>query len=247
MYGDGAGLELKFIKSGVFDGTGTLVVPNVMKHCLVAFAPSGGEAWRLGKKGKGKGEFSFPTAVCFLLQHGGVLVVVDTVNHRLQWFDGTTRAHLRSVGTEGKGPLQFDAPLSACETEQGNVAVADYNNHRLVLLTAEGKHLRTIGSEGSGEGQFNRPSSIALARSGRLLVADYMNNRVVVVTEGGGFVRTIGQGYGSGPGQLHWPSSVAVDAAGLVLVADRGNSRVSVFTEEGAFVAVLGGPAVFGD
>ena len=81
MYGAGAGLKLKCIRSGAFDATGTLLVPNVWKHCLVAFAPGGGEAWRLGKKGKGKGEFNYPTAVCFLLQHGGVLVVAASCKY----------------------------------------------------------------------------------------------------------------------------------------------------------------------
>jgi DNA-binding beta-propeller fold protein YncE len=190
VYGAGAGLKLNGIASAAFDSAGTLVVPNVDNHCLVAFVPGGAVAWRLGKLGKGKGEFNFPKGVSFLDQHGGALVVADGNNDRVQWFDGATRTHLRSVGTEGTGPLQFDGPVSACETAAGNVAVADVLNHRLVLLTAEGKHLRTFGSQGKGEGQFNTPVCVALARSGRLLVADSQNNRVVVVTEGGAFVRT---------------------------------------------------------
>ena len=146
VHGAGVGLELEDISSGAFDSAGTLVVPNVDKHCLVAFAPGGAVAWRLGGQGAGNSEFSYPTDACVLRQHGGALVVADSNNFRVQWFDGATRAHLRSVGTEGTGPLQFNGPVSVCETAAGNVTVVDVPNHRLVLLTAEGKHLRTIGS-----------------------------------------------------------------------------------------------------
>jgi hypothetical protein len=37
--------------------------------------------------------------------------------------------------------------MTARETAAGDVVVADVLNHRLVLLTAEGKHVHTIGSE----------------------------------------------------------------------------------------------------
>jgi hypothetical protein len=176
-------------------------------------------------------------------------VVVDTENHRLQWFDLETQRHVRTVGgAAGRGEGQFNNPSGACATAGGVIAVVEQNNHRVQILTAEGGFVRAFGKGGAGDGQLDFPYSIALSlRSGHLLVADYSNNRVAVWTEDGQWVGTIGEGQGVGPGQLRRPTSVAADAAGLVLVGEGGNKRVSVFREEGgAFVCWLGGPAALG-
>ena len=64
----------------------------------------------------------------------------------------------------------------------GRLAVADTENHRVVVLdAATGAFARAIGSEGDGDGQFNYPSGVAALPGGRLAVADYANHRVVVL------------------------------------------------------------------
>ena len=261
---------------GAEGGARLVLVPNPMEHCIYAYGPDGALVWRLGGQGAGTGdgEFDQPSGLCVLPGAGRAagggggsgggsgdeLVVVDQGNHRLQMFDLATRQHLRTVGEQGKGQLEFRYPRSVCRTAAGDLAVADANNYRIqVLRPSEGyAHVRTFGSGGSGDGQFICPMGLALAADGTLLVADYNNHRVVVVSEEGPFVRSIGLGKGSGPGRLSKPCSVCVEPSGLILVGEYGNSRVSVFALEGGgegggeggaaggFVGHVGGPAVFG-
>jgi DNA-binding beta-propeller fold protein YncE len=245
------GIGSGFVYGLAFTSDGTrLLVPDYANGRLVCFdAATGAVLWVLGKEGRGDGEFGGPRCV-LVLPGGAQIMVVDTANHRLQWFDLETQRHGRTVGgAEGSGEGQFYAPGGACVTAGGAIAVVELNNHRVQILTAEGVFVRAFGEEGAGDGQLSFPYSIALSlRSGHLLVADKNNDRVAVWTEDGQWVGTIGEGQGDGAGQLSGPTSVEADAAGLVLVGEGGNGRVSVFREEGgAFVCWLGGPAALGE
>ena len=51
-------------------------------------------------------------------------------------------------------------------TQDGHIVVADYLNHRLQLLTAEGAFIATVGSEVSQPLQFNFPTGIAVHHKG---------------------------------------------------------------------------------
>jgi DNA-binding beta-propeller fold protein YncE len=118
---------------------------------------------------------------------------------------------LRIFGSEGSSNGQFKYPSSMAWDHQGNVVVADTDNHRLqVIRLSDGTCLRTIGSEGSGAGQFNRPFGVAFDSAGHIIVADADNHRVQVLRySDGSHVRTIGS-KGSGNGQFKYPCSVAV-------------------------------------
>jgi DNA-binding beta-propeller fold protein YncE len=95
---------------------------------------------------------------------------------------------------------------------QGNVVVADTDNHRLqVIRPSDGACLRTIGSEGSGAGHFDSPHGIAFDSAGHIIVADMKNHRVQVLRySDGSHVRTIGS-QGSGNGQFDSPYDVLID------------------------------------
>merc|ERR1711865_931464 len=61
------------------------------------------------------------------------IVVVDSKNYRLQLLapDGT---HLKTIGSKGSGPGQFNRPSGVAVDSNGNWLVADSGNHRLQLL-----------------------------------------------------------------------------------------------------------------
>ena len=136
------------------------------------------------------------------------IVVVDSGNNRLQLLapDG---AHLKTIGSKGSGPGQFNNPYGVAVDGDGNWLVADYGNHRLQLLTPDGTHLKTIGSQGSGPGQFYNPTSVAVDGDGNWLVADSYNHRLQLMTPDGAHLKTIGS-RGSGPGQFKYPSGAIV-------------------------------------
>ena len=59
-------------------------------------------------------------------------------------------------------------------TQDGRIVVADYRNHRLQVLTAEGAFIATVGSEGY-------PYDVAVDHNGKIFVTEHGNNRVQVL------------------------------------------------------------------
>jgi DNA-binding beta-propeller fold protein YncE len=54
-------------------------------------------------------------------------------------------------------------------------------NHRLQIVTLDGRLVKTIGSEGSGDGQLSFPESVAVTpNTGYIVVSDLSNNRIQV-------------------------------------------------------------------
>jgi tripartite motif-containing protein 71 len=96
----------------------------------------------------------------------------------------STGAYIRTIGIKVSGNGQSGSAACGVAFDiEGNLVVADYDNHRVqVLRYSDGAHVRTIGSRGSGDGQFNRPNGgVAIDTDGRIVVADSNNNRVQVL------------------------------------------------------------------
>jgi uncharacterized protein (TIGR03663 family) len=160
----------------------------------------------------------------------------------------------QAIGEPGAQPGQLDQPRGVALDAQGNLYVADTNNHRITVYGPGGEPLRTIGGFGSGEGQFNEPRGVAVDAQGNIYVADTWNARVVKLdpqgtflkawgsgTEdfGGGRVATVTEGTREGndanPLGFFGPRGIAVDAQGNVYIADTGNKRIVVTDSEGTF------------
>jgi tripartite motif-containing protein 2/3/tripartite motif-containing protein 71 len=94
------------------------------------------------------------------------------------------------------------------------VYVADDNNHRIQVFTAEGKFLRTYGRE------LRSPVGVATGASDMVYVSECDNHRVSVLTSGGQFVMSFGR-KGKRAGEFSYPHGLAVDNSGVVYVCDR--------------------------
>jgi len=90
---------------------------------------------------------------------------------------------LKSFGTIGKGEHQFLNPTGVAIDRDGDVAVADTGNHRIVLLKHDGLRLRwvkAVGKKGKEAGQFNNPLAVAYDSQDNLYIADAGDNRIQV-------------------------------------------------------------------
>jgi len=121
----------------------------------------------------------------------------------------------------------------------GNVYVADYMDHRIVVYTNSGVFLRQWGSLGTENGHFRTPDGVAVDAAGNVYVADKYNYRIQKFANDGTYLTQWGE-WGTGDGQFTGPVRVAVGPQGYVYVVDNGNARVQVFTSDGAFVTKWG-------
>ena len=145
-----------------------------------------------------------------------------------------------SFGTKGYGQGQFMYPSGVAVDGDGNILVADNDNHRIQKFTPEGQFLTAVGTEGSGPLQFNQVRDIAINTSNnKVYVVDNRNHRIQVLNSDLTFSNTFGK-CGKNKGEFNYPSAIACDSTGNVYVADGANNRIQVFTSTGKFLRMFG-------
>lgn len=230
-----------------FDHSGRfLFVADQSNHRIQVFdTKQGHEAISMfGKRGFGTADFDTPHAVC--TDSNNRVVVSDVLNHRLQVLEFLPRTrqlrHVRSVGGTGNGAGQFQFPKGLCVTENGQLLVCDFGNHRVQVfdMTDGFKFIREWGTKGSDEGQFNCPLDVTVNCDGEFLVSD-MNNRIQIFDGQGKFLRTFGR-FGRKEGEFNYPVSITTNDENALFVCDQGNHRVQVFqADDGIYIHKWGG------
>ncbi len=245
----------KFLSVGEFvDSDGNLFVTDVspFSHRVLRFPPGSTSSTSgtvvAGGNGSGADPNQLDNPGGVFVDASGNLFVSDNANHRIQKFvydtpsdtyatDGVTVAGGNGVGS---GTAQLDNPGGVFVDADGNLFVADKDNHRIQKFPA-GSTSSTAGitvaggnGEGSAANQLDEPYNLFIDAAGTLFVADTGNDRVQKFPAGStsataGITVAGGQGAGDAADQLRGPSAVVVDGAGQVFVVDTDNNRVQKF------------------
>lgn len=190
-----------------------------------------------------------------LLDKQGNLLIADTDNHRIRKVgtDGaiTTIAGTGVLGAAGDGGLATNAQLNGPEgmalDSEGNLFIADTNNHKLRRIVASSGIITTIAGTGirgaTGDGgdataaRLGFPEGVWVDGQNNVFIADTFNDRVRRISAADGRIATVAgnglNGY-SGDGtsatgtRLNCPTEIITDTAGRLLIADRDNHRVRI-------------------
>ena len=132
-------------------------------------------------------------------------------------------------------------PIGLALSADGNIIVADADNHAVLFLDPRGNVIQTTGAgaRAAGTDGFNVPGAITLDGAGNAYVVDTLNGRVVKLSPEGKFVRQFGE-LGDTAGALARPKGVAVDGEGNVFVSDGLTAAVQVFSPNGEYLGVIG-------
>jgi alpha-tubulin suppressor-like RCC1 family protein len=141
---------------------------------------------------------------------------------------------------------RFKSPTGLAVDSQGNVYVADSENHTIrkvkpsgEISTLAGLAGKTGNADGTGSAaRFNFPTSLGIGPTGDIFVTDFYNSVIRKVTPAGvvsTFAGTIGEsGQQDGrPGKFLRPQALAVDRTGNITVIDFSLEKIRVVKPDG--------------
>ena len=184
--------------------------------------------------------------------------LIRKINHQgiITTIAGNGIADFRGDG----GPAlqaSLNCPAGLVLDSQGNIYVADRNNHRVRKISRNGI-ITTVAGNGIGdysgddgpalEASLNLPSDVAVDREGNLFISDRSNNRIRKVDPQGTITTYAGLGpawYGGDydlalDAYLKFPFGIALDGNGNLYIADRGNNRIRKVNSDGIITTVAG-------
>lgn len=135
---------------------------------------------------------------------------------------------------QGVGPEQWNGPESIAVQSNGNLAVEDWGNHRIEILSLTGDRILQFGGAGREPGEFASSSGLCTDHVGNTYVADYELRRVQEFDFHGRLLTTIGNSDGNTVFE-QGPGAIAVDNHGDLYAPD-GLSIVK-FSREGKLLA----------
>ncbi|OKH96168.1 RICIN domain-containing protein [Streptomyces uncialis] len=195
----------------------------------------------------------------------GTLYITDASNHRVRKVtaDGniSTVAGTGVAGSGGDGgpatSAQLNKPHGLAVDSSGTLYIAEFGNHRVRKVTADGNISTVAGTGVAGSGgdgglatsaQLKGMYAVAVDSTGTLYISDGGNHRVRKVTADGTISTvagngTAGSGGDGGPAasaQLNKPYGIAVDSSGTLYISEYGNHRVRKVTADGNIDTVVG-------
>lgn len=162
-----------------------------------------------------------------------LLYVADYSNNRIRAIDLTTQAVSTLAGstvgyTDATGTsAKFNGPHGLAVDSQGNVLVADINNHVVRKITPSG----VVTTLATG---FSYPAGVAVDAQDNVYVAEFYGHKVRKIHATGEVVTLAGtgtSGFENGAGtkaSLSNPIGIAVDSSGDIYVLENGNYAVRV-------------------
>ncbi|MFF2721305.1 RICIN domain-containing protein [Streptomyces sp. NPDC058011] len=194
----------------------------------------------------------------------GSLYFSDYNNHRVRKI--STDGKISTVAGAGAGyrgdngpavSAQLNCPREVAVDASGSVYITDAANHRVRVITPDGKintvaGTGTAGSSGDGgpaaKAQLNYPLGVAVDGTGALYISDHGNHRVRKIPADGKISTVAGTGVAGfkgddGPAasaQLSGPYALAVSDADVLYITDGNNHRVRKVAADGSISTVAG-------
>ena len=228
------GKVAKFVTSGeapkspygaAVDGEDNVYVADSAGNVVLVYTREGRLLRKIGEK------IDRPTGIA-VDRRRQLLYVVSGVSqessqHRVEVFS-LAGQHLRTIGTRGSAPGEFNFPTHLAVGKDGTLFVADMLNFRVQEFDPEGGLVGVFGSAGQGPGNFDKAKGVAVDSFGNIYVVDsqtaivqIFNPRHQVLLGFGGRLERLGY--------MLLPTAIAIDSKNTIYVADFAGRCVSEY------------------
>jgi sugar lactone lactonase YvrE len=266
--GTGAAARFYFPSAIAVDDSGNLYVADQESHTIRKITP-GGVVTTLAGTPQSSGAADGTGSAARFDSPGGVAVdaagnvfVADSNNHTIRRMTpagvvttiaGAARIAGRLDGTGVNA--RFNVPVGIAFDAQGRLAVADFGNRTIRLVTMEGVVTTLAGnvsSPGGADGvgtsaRFALPGALASDTAGNLYVADESEHTIrkiapdALVTTLAGKESEEGAADGAGvAARFRYPAGSAIDSTGNLYIADSRNHTIRKVTPAGVVSTVAG-------
>ena len=169
----------------------------------------------------------------------GEIIVAEKGGHCISIFSPSGEK-IRTFGSKGSAPGQFNGPRGVDVDGRGNILVTDRDNHRIQKFTGDGKFITVVGRKGNKHLELSDPTGVTINhRNRKVYISDTWNYRIQILNADLTFSNSFGS-HCSSDGQFIRPWDVALDSTGNVYVADIFGHCIQVFTAEGKFLRRFG-------
>jgi hypothetical protein len=172
-------------------GTGAharLAVVDDKRCCVCVFSLEEVKClWKVGRKGKGPGEFMQPW--CCVFDGRGHLWVSDEELKTIQTFDGQG-SFVGCLGEKGFNAGEFSMPCGLSLSALGDVLVCDTGHNYVLVFGQDGRYLHTLPAAHDQHNiMLEHPFRAIPLADGNILVADY--NCVRLFSSEGQFLKEV--------------------------------------------------------
>ena len=139
------------------------------------------------------------------------------------------------VGKYGTGVNEFSYPCYLTVTTDRSVLVADYGNHRIVVMNTDLKHKRYIKHQ-----TMTRPTDVKVNNNKVYILSDEDSPCLHVFSLTGEKIRSLITCDDEGNAQVRGCFSFCLDKKQNILMSDYKAGNIKVFSQEGALLHTLG-------
>ncbi len=200
-------------------------------------ADRAGEIWVFSPEDKflrrfGADQLDRPTGIA-LDRRRQLLYVVDgsqvkSQNHRVEVFS-LRGEHLRTIGTRGAAPGQFNFPTNVAVAPDGRLFVVDMLNFRVQVFDADGGLVSMFGVPGAGApGTFDKAKAVSFDAFGNVYVVDSAQGTVQIFNPRFQVLMGFG-GHAKLPGHMDVPNCIVIDSKNTIYVGDFARRTVSLY------------------
>ena len=208
---------------------GHVVVTDNLGHCVYIFDKNGKCLRKSRGEGSNTGRFQYPNGISFF--NDNEVLIADSGNFRTQRLNIQTGTVVKSFGQEGREKGEFGRPKDVTVDDKKRIAVTEWGNGSIQVMSKEGESIFTFGDKGSEK--LCRPTCCICYKS-MFLVSDGSNHCIKAFDQSGTFLYKFGkEGYQDGEFKI--PYGLLVDSSNNLLVCDFGNNRVQRFALDGRF------------